>query len=160
MGSTVQTLPTPDDQLTARDRLEIEYLAKVDIHEYDRRVNEWVSLGVDDGRRVFYAERLAARTYDALGRLIIESERRYSGRRGGAAKKDASSHYLMLVRERAHAKQVRAAMIAERTAASPRQKAYRALGELHRDDMRELFTRIKAGEQPNAVVADMRQRRA
>lgn len=154
--------PTPDEELTNQDRIEIDLLLTLDNNELDRRVAEWISLAnVDDqsGRRVFLSADLVERTFGALGRLIQEAERKNRGKVNKQAVKHSNDYYLALVRARDHAKSVKKTVAAARAAASPRQAAYRLLGELHRPDMAEITNRLRAGEPAGDVLADMRARR-
>jgi hypothetical protein len=60
------------DGLTQQDREEIEYFAAADDAEFIDGVNEWLTLGDDDGsgERVFLSPRLIKRTHHTVGALI------------------------------------------------------------------------------------------
>jgi hypothetical protein len=159
VDDTVYAQPTPENELTTSIRIEIEYLDRLPDEQFDKQVAEWVEL--DDpsasGERVFFSERLAARLYEATGRLIADAQRRRRSKKTGTqAADDLDAHIARLGRKRARAKRVRATVNERRNAASPRQQAYRILGELYPEDFRKIRGGLRGGIPAEQILAEIR----
>jgi hypothetical protein len=97
--------PRPrDGELTDADLEEIEYLAGADREEFSEALNEWLTLGDDDGsgERVFFHPDLVKDTYRTIGALIHQTTLKISRARGDA---DASAQLLEHLRQLGQARE-------------------------------------------------------
>ncbi|MBO2461657.1 hypothetical protein [Actinomadura violacea] len=158
--------PTPPANLTAKDREEIQILAGLQDREYDRAVNEWVSLDptapasaeeAAEGARVFYSAELAIRTFQASGRLISNVESKFRGLDRASQKfLDLESHKNKLSAVRAQSRRIRSTLFEQKADESPKNQANRVIADLFPKLQTHIRWRIKNGETPEEVYADLR----
>lgn len=87
--------------LTEEDRDEIAYLANVSDKEFAEALNDWLTLGDDDGSggRVFLSPALLARTHKAVGGLIRQASVGISRARRGKGDTDTEPQLRRVLEE-------------------------------------------------------------
>jgi hypothetical protein len=148
--------PTPETELTTRDRLEIKYLDAASPKEFDSAVSVWVENDPDgSGTRVFYSAALVNRTYEALGRLMGTAQARRK-KSSGIKAQHLDERIERIAQHRHRAKEVRKTVLDGERSASPRQRALGLLAELYPDVASRLRRELSNGRDPQELLAQMR----